>query len=182
MRIDFAIHDDEAVVSRYLNLGSGKEPNPQLGPRSDYYKLWSHAVGRKPEKNESMDPAKIVGVEFLVTLEDRRHGENGETYSVVTSARCEPVAHEALTSSLKGSTFKGSTLNSSCLTSQVLSSQMLVSSSTQVQEEDRQGNDPPTSSELAQLERRNKLRQLQKKPELTLKELRLQMRQREQAA
>jgi hypothetical protein len=103
MRIDFAIHDDGVIVSRYLNLGPGKEPNPLLGPRSEYYKLWSHAMGRKPEKSEPMDPAKIVGVEFLVNVGDKQLGGDGELYSVVTSARREPVAHEALTSSLKGS-------------------------------------------------------------------------------
>jgi hypothetical protein len=151
MRVDFAIHDDGVVVSRYLNLGTGQEPNAQLGPRSDYYKLWSEAMGRKPEKNEPMDPAKIVGVEFLVTVEDKQLGGNGETYSVVKSVRREPVAHEALTSLLNNSS-----LNSSSLSSQVLSSQTLFSSTAQVQVEsslveDSQENHPPTLSELAQL-------------------------------
>jgi hypothetical protein len=36
MRVDFAIHDDGAVVSKYINLGFGNEPNTRLGPRTDY--------------------------------------------------------------------------------------------------------------------------------------------------
>jgi hypothetical protein len=120
MRIDFAIHDDGVLLSRYINLGTGKEPNPQLGPRSDYYKLWSEAMGRKPEKNEPMDPAKIIGAELLVTVEDKQLGGDGEAYSIVKSARRKPVAHEALTSSLNRSSLKGSSLDRSRLPSPVL--------------------------------------------------------------
>lgn len=87
LRLDFAINDDGSIVSKYLNLGTGKEPNTQLGPRSDYYRLWSMAVGREPTKNEQMDPAKIIGVEFAVTVVSKqRHG--GGEYSVISELEC----------------------------------------------------------------------------------------------
>ena len=90
MRVDFAIHGDGSIVSKYINLGEGKEPNTMHGFRTDYFKLWSAAMGRKPEKNEPMDPAKIVGVEFLVMTTDKKLGRAGEAYSVVESVRREP--------------------------------------------------------------------------------------------
>jgi hypothetical protein len=89
MRVDFAIHGDGQVMSKYINLGIGEKPNMQLGPRTDYYKLWVQAVGRKPEHNEPMDPARIVGVDFLVTVGDKSHGGAGEVYSTVESVRRE---------------------------------------------------------------------------------------------
>jgi hypothetical protein len=89
MRVDFAIHNDGTIVSKYINLGTGKEANGQLGPRTNYYKLWTLAVGRKPEQNETMDPALIVGVEFMVTVGDKNREEDGEAYSTVESVRRE---------------------------------------------------------------------------------------------
>ena len=118
MRVDFSIHETGEVVSKYINLGVGKEPNAQLGPRTDYYKLWSQAVGRKPAKNEVMDPARIIGVELLVMVADKHHGGDGEPYSMVQSVRREL---EALSSSL----------NSSLLNSSSLSPQLLNVSDTQ---------------------------------------------------
>jgi hypothetical protein len=115
MRVDFAIHDDGAVVSKYINLGTGKTPSGQLGPRSDYYKLWTLSVGRKPEKNEPMDPAKIIGAELLVTVIDKELGGDGEAYSTVESVRHELETQEALSSFLNDSS-----LNSSCLNPQYL--------------------------------------------------------------
>src|SRR5665213_1107863 len=50
------------------------------------------AVGRKPGENETMDPAKIIGAEFLVTVVDKEHGSGGGAYSRVESVRREPVA------------------------------------------------------------------------------------------
>ena len=94
LRIDFAVHDGGEIVSRYINLGNskGKPTNIQLGPRTAYYKLWTMAVGRKPGENETMDPAKIIGAEFLVTVVDKEHGSGGGAYSRVESVRREPVA------------------------------------------------------------------------------------------
>jgi hypothetical protein len=98
LKVDFAIHGDGAVVSKYINLGGGKEPNTVLGPRSDFYKLWVAAMGRRLEKNETMDLSKIVGMEFMVMVGDKQHGGDGEAYSTVQSVRrFEP---EALSSSL----------------------------------------------------------------------------------
>jgi hypothetical protein len=91
IRVDFAIHETGEVVSRYLNLGTGEHANLQLSTRSEYYKLWTAAAGRKPEKNEPMDPAQIVGVEFLVTVADKEHRTDG-VYSRVESVRKEVVA------------------------------------------------------------------------------------------
>jgi hypothetical protein len=100
IRVDFAIHDDGVVVSKYINLGTGKEPNIQLGPRSEYFKLWTLAVGRKPEHNESMESSKIIGTEFTVTVVDKEHKSDGGIYSQVEAVSNEPVAQEALASSL----------------------------------------------------------------------------------
>ena len=86
MRVDFKIAD-VVLVCEYLNLGTGETPNMQLGPRTEYYKLWAIAKGRKPEENEPMDPRKIIGVEFLVTVADKSLGGDGEAYSTVTSVR-----------------------------------------------------------------------------------------------
>jgi len=89
MRVDFTIRDSGEVVSKYINLGGSPQPNTNLGPRTDYYKLWSLAVGRKPERNETMDPAKIIGVEFMVMVGDKTHRSDGEAYSAVTAVRRE---------------------------------------------------------------------------------------------
>jgi hypothetical protein len=113
LKVDFAIHADGTVVSKYINLGGGKEPSTNLGPRSDFYKLWAVAMGRRLEKNEPMDLSKIIGMEFMVTVGDKNHGGDGEAYSTVQSVRrYEP---EALSSSLNNSP-----LNSSILTPQLL--------------------------------------------------------------
>jgi hypothetical protein len=121
LRIDFAVHDGGEIVSRYLNLGKseGKPTNIQLGPRSEYYKLWTMAVGRKPEKNEPMDPAKIVGVDFLVTVADKEHGSGGGAYSRVESVRREPVedvAKECLLLSCSSSTSATNATSATCST------------------------------------------------------------------
>lgn len=119
MRADFAIHDHGVVVSKYINLGIGKQPNVQLGPRSDYYKLWAMAVGRKPKNNEPLDPARIIGMKFTVTVGDQEHGSDKAIYSRVESVRREL---EALSSSLNGSSLKNSFLNTQLLNTQVPSS------------------------------------------------------------
>lgn len=92
MRVDFSVHETGEVVSEYLNLGRGKDPNGQLGPRTNYYKRWTQAAGRKPEKNETMDPALIVGAEFMVTVGDKERREEGGPYSAVESVRREVEA------------------------------------------------------------------------------------------
>jgi hypothetical protein len=94
MRCDFAVHETGEIVSRYLNLGRGENANLQLSKRSDYFKLWTQAVGRNPEKNEPMDPGKIVGVDFWVMVADKEHRTDG-VYSRVESVRKEVVADVA---------------------------------------------------------------------------------------
>jgi hypothetical protein len=108
LKVDFSIQDDGSVVSKYINLGGGQEPTTGLGPRSDFYKLWAAAMGRRLEKNEPMDLSKIVGMEFWVTVGDKQHGGDGEAYSTVQSVRrLEP---EALSSLLNASTLNHSGL------------------------------------------------------------------------
>ena len=119
MRVDFAIHDDGELVSKYINLGIGKQPNVQLGPRTEYYKLWAMAVGRRPANNEPLDPARIIGVTFIVTVGDQEHGSDEAIYSIVKSVRRDP---EALSSSLNGSSLKNSFLTTQLLNTQVPSS------------------------------------------------------------
>jgi hypothetical protein len=90
MKVEFCIHETGEVVSKYVNLGAGTEPNTSLGPRSDFYKLWTAAMGRRLEKNEVMDLSKIVGMEFMVTVGDKKHGGDegdGEAYSTVQSVK-----------------------------------------------------------------------------------------------
>jgi len=83
MRVDFALHRDGSIVSKCINLGKGVQPSIKLSPRTDYFKLWVQAAGRRPEKGEPMDPAKIKGVEFVAEVADQLHKVNGETYSIV---------------------------------------------------------------------------------------------------
>jgi hypothetical protein len=154
MRIDFSIHETGEVVSKYMNLGVVKDattpPNAQLGPRTDYYKLWSLAVGRKPMKNEPMDPARIIGVEFLVQVGDKKLGGDGEAYSMVQSVKRELEAHEALSSSLNDSL-----LNSSSLSPQLLNvsnTQLLNVSGAQVRSTAQVPEDP--QAHLLKLESR----------------------------
>ena len=93
LRIDFTIHETGEAVPKYVSLGSGKEHNLQLTPKTSYFKLWTLAVGRRPEKNEPMDPARMIGVEFLVEVADRQH-EDGELYSRVKDVKRGTVATE----------------------------------------------------------------------------------------
>jgi hypothetical protein len=142
LKVDFCIHDDGSVVSKYVNLGAGKEPNTSLGPRSDFYKLWAAAMGRRLEKNEPMDLSKIVGMDFLVMVGDKKHGGDegdGEVYSTVQSVR--RIEPEALSSLLNVSTLNGSLAHSlsnsdtqflSSSTAQVRSGAQVLSSSPNV--------------------------------------------------
>lgn len=185
LRVDFAIHETGEVVSRYLNLGTGEQANLQLSTRSDYYKLWIAAVGRKPDKNEPMDPSKIVGIEFLVIVADKEHRTDG-VYSRVESIRKEvvaAVATEALcsvTTGLQG--YKSTDATGLHLSEATHATSPTTAQALQLQAEDSQVDCSPTPEELSQLERTNKLRRIQNNPELTLEELRLRTRQMEQPA
>jgi hypothetical protein len=82
-RVDFAIHDDGSIVSKYVNMASGDKINI----RSEYYKLWVATMGRRHEPGELLDLDVMVGKEFVVTVKDKVHKEVGDTYSVVTTLR-----------------------------------------------------------------------------------------------
>ncbi len=86
VRVDFAIHEEGAVVSKYVNLDGGKTPRLDTKPRSDYYKLWTLAAGHKPAQREPMDPAIIKGLECRVKVIDKCLKETGEIYSAVSEA------------------------------------------------------------------------------------------------
>jgi hypothetical protein len=125
MRFDFAVHETGEVISRYLNLG--QNPNSGLRSRSDYFKLWVMATGRKPQHGEPMDPTRIVGIEFWVIVVDREFGDGGGTYSVIESIK-KPVAHEPLGSvALNSPALNSHALNSHALNSHALNSHALNS-------------------------------------------------------
>lgn len=108
MRFDFTVHSTGEIVPKYINLGNGPEPNLQLSHRSDYYKLWTLAMGRSPEKGEPMDPTKIIGKALWVTVEDRNHQSDGQSYSRIQTLRRETGDSEALNSVLNHSVLNSS--------------------------------------------------------------------------
>ena len=86
-RIDFAIEGDGTVLKKYCNLGPSKSPWKVVTPKSQYYKVWTAAMGRRPEPGEPITLDAIVGTRCRVTVVDKEHKEHGYIYSVVDKVR-----------------------------------------------------------------------------------------------
>src|SRR5947209_4760957 len=79
-RLDFVIHGSGEVLKKYVNMGQADKPWTTIPPRSEYYKLLSVALGRKPKAG---DPASLdfiannPAIQFIVTVTDKQHQEGG---------------------------------------------------------------------------------------------------------
>jgi hypothetical protein len=88
-RFDFVIHGSGEVLKKYVNLGPVDAPWKTISSRSEYYRLWTASMGRKPRPGEPLSLDHIVGnpaVQFTVSVEDKQHSD-GYTYSVIGKVR-----------------------------------------------------------------------------------------------
>ncbi|HEY1987687.1 MAG TPA: hypothetical protein VGG85_19890 [Terracidiphilus sp.] len=89
-RLDFVIHGSGEVLKKYVNMGMVENPWKVIPPRSEYHKVLVAALGKKPKAGEPacLDfIANNPSVQFVVTVEDRKHREEGYTYSVIGNVR-----------------------------------------------------------------------------------------------
>jgi hypothetical protein len=106
-RIDFVIEGDGTVLKKYVNLGPAASPWKTAPSRSEYYKLWTAAMGRRPKPGETINLDFLAGrpdIQLRVTVEDKEH-EDGYTYSLIGKVRPvrEQVGHPDNTQSLNDS-------------------------------------------------------------------------------
>jgi hypothetical protein len=80
-RADFTIHNDGVTVPAYVNV-----PQDKVSVRSNYYRYWVAAMGRRHQPGELLDLAVMLGKAFTVTVADKVHAD-GDAYSVVTDVR-----------------------------------------------------------------------------------------------
>jgi hypothetical protein len=100
IRVQFAVLGEDALVSRFFNLGDDPQ-GPRIGRKSSYFQWWCAANGEPPKRGQKPLPNVFCdGQQFSVVIEDahkdgkQKAKRDDEIYSKITELRkVEPSNH-----------------------------------------------------------------------------------------